>query len=83
MSEADVLHSDPDLLEGHDLVLVRGPVLVTLWVFISKTLLSMMMARQPCSQTMLQKCGEVEDSGPWVSTYDRPRDSRLRRLALM
>lgn len=28
--EADVLNSEPDLLEGHDLVLVRGPVLVTL-----------------------------------------------------
>ena len=29
-SEADVLHSESDLLEVHDLVLVRGPVLVTL-----------------------------------------------------
>ena len=29
-SEANVLHSESDLLEVHDLVLVRGPVLVTL-----------------------------------------------------
>ena len=29
-SQADVLHGEPDLLKRHDLVLVRGPVLVTL-----------------------------------------------------
>ena len=28
--EADVLHREASLLKGHDLVLVRGPVLVTL-----------------------------------------------------
>ena len=29
-SQANVLHGEPNLLEGHNLVLVRGPVLVTL-----------------------------------------------------
>ena len=29
-SEADILHGEPDLIEAHDLVLVSGPVLMTL-----------------------------------------------------